>query len=233
MKPSSIKRLILLIIFAGFIIGLRFTSIGSQLTLENLQANAARLRDFSDGHFLVSVIAFILIYIIVTGFSLPGALILTLAGGFLYKTLLAVVFVNIGATIGATLAFVFARYIAGTWIQVKYADKLSGFNMELEKNGPSYLLTMRLIPIFPFFLINILAGLTRISLKTFVWTTSLGILPGSLVYSYAGQQLGNIHNVKDIFTTRILLAFLLLAGFAILPALIRKLRNILSKDNKK
>jgi uncharacterized membrane protein YdjX (TVP38/TMEM64 family) len=224
MKLATIKRLTLLVIIVGLIIGLRFIGIGSQLTLENLQANAARLRDFSDGHFIISVIAFILIYIIVTGFSLPGALILTLAGGFLYRTLLAAVFVNIGATAGATLAFVFARYIAGTWIQQKYADKLSGFNAELEKNGPGYLLTMRLIPVFPFFLINLFAGLTRIPLRTFVWTTSLGILPGSLVYAYAGQQLGNIHNVKDIFTTRILIAFLLLAGLAILPIIIRKLR---------
>ena len=233
MKSSSIKRIALLIIVLGLIIGLRSTGIGSQLTLENLQANAARLRDFSDGHFLVSVIAFILIYIIVTGFSLPGALILTLAGGFLYKTLLAAVFVNIGATTGATLAFIFARYIAGTWIQQKYADKLSGFNTELDKNGPGYLLTMRLIPVFPFFLINILAGLTRIQLKTFVWTTSLGILPGSLVYAYAGQQLGNIHNVKDIFTTRILMAFLLLAGFAVLPTVIGKLKIVLTRTAKK
>ena len=224
MKSSSIKRIALLIIVLGLIIGLRFTGLGSQLTLENLQANAARLRDFSDGHFIISAIAFILIYIMVTGFSLPGALILTLAGGFLYKTLLAAVFVNIGATTGATLAFVFARYIAGTWIQQKYADKLSGFNAELDKNGPGYLLTMRLIPVFPFFLINLLAGLTRIPLGSFVWTTSLGILPGSLVYAYAGQQLGNIHNVKDIFSTRILIAFLLLAGLAILPIVIRKLR---------
>ena len=233
MKSGTIKRLALLIIIVVLIIGLRFTGIGSQLTLENLQANAARLRDFSDNHFLASVLAFILIYIIVTGFSLPGALILTLAGGYLYKTLLAAVFVNIGATAGATLAFVFARYIAGTWIQQKYADKLSGFNAELDKNGPSYLLTMRLIPVFPFFLINLFAGLTRIPLRTFVWTTSLGILPGSLVYAYAGQQLGNIHNIKDIFTTRILIAFLLLAGLAILPAIIRKLKNIMGTSTKK
>ncbi len=232
MKQSSIKRIALLIIVLGLIIGLQLTGIGSQLTLENLQANAGRLRDFSDSHFLISGIAFILIYIIVTGFSLPGALILTLAGGFLYKTLLAAVFVNIGATTGATLAFIFVRYLAGTWIQQKYADKLSGFNAELDKNGPGYLLTLRLIPVFPFFLINLLAGLTRIPLWTFVWTTSLGILPGSLVYAYAGQQLGNINNVKDIFTTRVLIAFLLLAGFAILPIIIKKLRITLGRTVK-
>jgi uncharacterized membrane protein YdjX (TVP38/TMEM64 family) len=233
MKSSSIKRLALLVVIVGLIVGLRLSGLGSRLTLENLQANASQLRDFSDSHFIASVIAFIFIYIMVTGFSLPGALILTLAGGYLYKTLFAAVFVNIGATAGATLAFIFARYIAGTWIQKKYAGKLSSFNAELDRNGPSYLLTLRLVPIFPFFLINILAGLTRISLKTFVWTTSLGILPGSFVYAYAGQQLGNINNVKDIFTTRVLMAFLLLAGFAVLPVVLKKIKITPISSEKK
>jgi uncharacterized membrane protein YdjX (TVP38/TMEM64 family) len=232
MKTSTIKRIALLVVIVGLLIGLRVSGVGRQFTLENIQLHAAQLRDFSDSHYLISVIAFILIYIIVTGFSLPGALPLTLAGGFLYKTLLAAVYVNIGATAGATLSFLFARYVAGAWIQQKYADKLAHFNAELDRNGSSYLLTLRLVPIFPFFLINIFAGLTRIKVKTFVWTTSLGILPGSLVYSYAGQQLGTIHNVKDVFTTRILVAFLLLAAVAILPILWQKLRKPASLSEK-
>jgi uncharacterized membrane protein YdjX (TVP38/TMEM64 family) len=233
MKSSTIKRIALLVIIAGVIIGLRLAGIGRQLTLENLQSHAAQLRDFSNNHYFASILAFILIYIIVTGFSLPGALPLTLAGGFLYKTLLAAVYVNIGATAGATLSFLFARYVAGTWVQQKYADKLSHFNAELDRNGSNYLLTLRLAPIFPFFLINIFAGLTRIPLKTFVWTTSIGILPGSLVYAYAGQQLGTIRNVRDIFTTRILIAFLLLAVLALLPVFVKKLKTGLQSPANK
>jgi uncharacterized membrane protein YdjX (TVP38/TMEM64 family) len=225
MKSSTIKRIALLIIVIGLIIGLRFTGVGKQLTLENLQSHGDQLRQFSNEHYLVSVIIFILIYVAVTGFSLPGALILTLAAGYIYKTIFAAVYVNIGATAGATLAFIFARYVAGQWVQQKYSDKLAKFNDELERNGSKYLLMLRLVPIFPFFLINIFAGLTRIPIKTFIWTTSIGILPGSLVYAYAGEQLGTIRNVKDIFTARILIAFLLLAALAVLPVVIQKLRR--------
>ncbi|OHB56806.1 MAG: hypothetical protein A2Y07_06745 [Planctomycetes bacterium GWF2_50_10] len=225
MKTGTIKRIVILLIIAGLVIGLQLSGLGRQLTLENLQAHASQLRDFSDRHYFKSVAAFILTYIVVTGFSLPGALILTLAGGFLYKTLLAAIYVNVGATTGATLAFLAARYIAGDWIQFKYADKLVKFNRELDRNGSNYLLILRLVPVFPFFLINIFAGLTRVPLKTFIWTTSLGILPGSLIYAYAGEQLGMISNVRDIFTTRILIAFLLLALLAFLPILLRKLKK--------
>lgn len=225
MHKNTIKKIAVLLVVVGLIIALRFSSLGQQLTLGNLQDHGDQLRQYSNEHYVISVITFILIYIIATGLSLPGALILTLAAGYIYKTLLGAVYVNIGATAGATFAFIIARYIAGDWLQNKYSDKLARFNNELKQNGSKYLLVLRLVPIFPFFLINILAGITRIDLKTFVWTTSVGILPGSLVYAYAGEQLGTIRNVKDIFTTRILIAFLLLAALAILPVIIQKLRH--------
>ena len=137
---------------------------------------------------------------------------------------------NISATTGATLAFLFARYIAGQALQRKYGDKIAKFNDDLERNGWSYLLVLRFIPIFPFFLINIFAGLTKIPLRTFVWTTSLGIFPGSLIYAYAGQQLGTIKTVKDIFSRTILLAFLLLAALAVFPVIYNKVKKL--KGNK-
>jgi uncharacterized membrane protein YdjX (TVP38/TMEM64 family) len=161
----------------------------------------------------------------VAGFSLPGATIMTLAGGFLYTFFIGALYVNVGATAGATLAFLFARYIAGKSLQEKYGGRLEKFNSELDRNGWSYLLTLRFIPVFPFFLINIFAGLTKIPLRTFVWTTSVGIFPGSLIYAYAGQQLGDIGSVKDIFSGRVLLAFLLLAGLAIFPTLYKKIKK--------
>ena len=224
MKKKKLNRIILLVVVVAVIIGLRFTGIGEKMTLANLQEHAGKLLDFSNGHYAVSVLAYILIYVLVTGFSLPGATVLTLAGGFLYGTFIGAVYVNIAATAGATLAFIFARYVAGQWIQAKYGDKLVKFNEELDRNGAKYLLTLRLIPVFPFFLINVFAGLTNVPLRTFVWTTSLGIFPGSLVYAYAGRQLGTIESTGDIFSGKVLLAFLLLAAFAIFPVVLNKIK---------
>ena len=229
---KNLKRLILLVIVAAVIIALRFTGIGEKLTLETLQSNAEKLKQFSNQNYILSVLTYILVYITVTGFSLPGAAVLTLTGGFLYKTLIAAVYVNIAATAGATVAFLFARYLAGQLIQQKYGDKLARFNEELDRNGARYLLTLRLIPIFPFFLINVFAGLTAIPLRTFLWTTSLGIFPGSLVYAYAGQQLGQIKAIEDIFSAQVLLAFLLLAAFALLPVIFKKLKKTGSASRK-
>jgi len=227
---KSIKRVILLVVVVGLTVGLRFTGIGDILTLQNLQKNADKLLQFSNQNYVLSVLAYVVIYILVTGFSLPGATVMTLAGGFLYKALFTAVYVNVAATIGATLAFIFARYITGQWLQEKYADKLAKFNKEFENNGARYLLTMRFIPIFPFFMINVFAGLTRVPMRTFLWTTSVGIFPGSLIYAYAGQQLRTIKDAGDIFSAKLLGAFLLLAGFAIIPIIISKVRAV-KKEN--
>lgn len=227
---KNLKRIILGVIVVALIIGLRFTSIGGKLNLESLQSNAEKLVQYSDQNYLLSVLAYIVIYIVVTGLSLPGATILTLAGGFLYKVFFTVIYVNIAATTGAMLAFLFARYIAGQWIQQRYGDKLAKFNEEVDRNGAYYLLTLRFIPIFPFFLINTFAGLTNVPLRTFLWTTSLGILPGSLVYAYAGRQLSRIKAVQDIFTGQVLLAFLLLAAFAVLPVIVNRIKKTKQKN---
>ena len=129
---------------------------------------------FVHDRYILSLFLFISLYIIATAFSIPGDIILTLAGGFLFGIAVATVIVNIGATAGAVLAFLSARYLVGDRLQEKYQGQLNRFNEELNLNGPRYLLTLRFIPVFPFFLINFLAGLTNIPLRTFVWTTSVG-----------------------------------------------------------
>jgi len=158
---------------------------------------------------------------------------LTLAGGFLFHLFPGIIYVNVAATVGATLGFLFARYILGNKVQEKYASQLERFNRELDENGHLYLLTLRLIPAFPFFLINLLAGLTKVSLKTFFWTTMVGILPGSLVYSFAGSQLNTIESVEDIFSGSIIAAFLALALFALLPVILKKLRTRFPKTTNR
>jgi uncharacterized membrane protein YdjX (TVP38/TMEM64 family) len=195
---------------------------GDSLTFENLRSKSADIKDYSNQHYAISVLVFIAIYIVSVAFSIPGATILTLTSGFLYGTILAAAYVNVGATIGATLAFLFVRYFAGGWVQKKYGDKLTKFNRELSINGAKYLLTMRFIPAFPFWLINVFAGLTKIPLWTFVWTTSVGILPGSLVYANAGKQIGSLQSAADILTPPVYGAFLLLAAFSIFPVVYKK-----------
>jgi uncharacterized membrane protein YdjX (TVP38/TMEM64 family) len=225
MKKLLNKRLMFFVFVIALILVIRFTGLTSYLTFENLQAHKEHLQQVVKNYYLFSVLLFIVMYIVVTGLSIPGATILTLAGGFLFGWFLGALYVNMGATIGAVLAFLFSRYLVGTWIHNKYQEKLSRFNHELTQHGSRYLLTLRFIPLFPFFLINILAGLTKIPLKTFIWTTSLGIFPGSLVYSFAGSQLKNIISVKDIFSVKILLAFCMLGLFVLAPRLLTAIKK--------
>ena len=181
-------------------------------------------------NYILSVLMFICLYILMVALSIPGATLLTLSAGFLFG-FIGILYVNMAATIGAAAAFVAARYLLGEWVQRRYADRLAAFNREIDENGYNYLLTLRFIPLFPFFLINIFAGFTRIPLVVFVWTTSVGIIPGSFVYIFAGTQLGSIRSLADVISWKILLAFVLLGAFAVMPVIIKKARSR-KRENK-
>jgi uncharacterized membrane protein YdjX (TVP38/TMEM64 family) len=224
MKPYQKKILFVLIIIV-VIVAIRITGVHRYLTFENLQTQKDILHSFVEGNFLLAVIIFILIYAVSVAFSIPGATILTLAGGLVFGTIPGAIFVNVGATAGAIGVFIFARYLLGAKLQEKYAEKLAKFNRELEINGYSYLLTLRFIPLFPFWMINLFAGLTKIPLRTYAWTTALGILPGSLVYTYTGNQLNTINSLKDIFSWNILMAFVLLGLLALFPTFLNHLKR--------
>jgi len=159
----------------------------------------------------------------VAGLSLPGATILTLAGGFVFGAVPATLYVNIGATTGATLAFLAARYVLRDTVEQKFGRWLEPLQQGFAKNALSYLLTLRLIPLFPFFVVNLVSGLTRVSVGTYVAATALGIIPGSFVYAYAGRQLGVINSLKEIGSPQVLGAFVLLGAFALAPILYKKL----------
>src|SRR5262245_8533288 len=158
-----------------------------------------------------------------TGASLPGAVILTLAGGFLFGSVLATIYVNIGATTGATLAFLAARYLLRDWVESRFENRIGAIQEGFRKNAFNYLMTLRLIPLFPFFLVNLVSGLTRVSVSTYIGATALGIIPGSFVYAYAGRQLGTLNSLAEIASPRVLLAFTLLGVLALIPVLYRKM----------
>lgn len=207
----------------GLAIGVFFWfDLDAYLTLETVKANRDRLLTFTDEHYAAAVACFIATYSLVTGLSLPGATILTLTGGFLFGSLWGTAFVNLGATGGATLAFLTARYLLRGWVEQKFSRKLGPIQEGFAKNAFSYLVTLRLVPLFPFFLVNLVSGLTRVRLGIYVLATALGIVPGSFVYAYAGRQLGTINSLKEIASPNVILAFTLLGLLALVPMLYRR-----------
>jgi len=199
-----------------------YFDLGHYLSLDSLKSNRDRLLTYTEANFGTAMGLFILAYIIQTAFSLPGGAIMTLAGGFLFGSFLGTVLVNIGATTGATLGFLSARYLLRDWVEKKFGDRLEPIQAGFAKNAFSYLMTLRLIPAFPFFLVNLVSGLTRINIGTYITATSLGIIPGSFVFAFAGRQLGTINSLGEIASPPVLLAFTLLGLLALMPVMYRK-----------
>ena len=200
-----------------------YFDLGRFLSLAALKENRDSLLAFTDANFSIAVGIFIVTYAIVTGLSLPGAVILTLAGGFLFGALSATLFVNIGATTGATLAFLAARYVLRDTVEQKLGKWLGSFQEGFARNAFSYLLTLRLIPLFPFFAVNLVSGLTRVNVGTYVAATVIGIIPGSFVYAYAGRQLGTINSLKEIASPSVIGAFVLLGLLALMPVVYKRI----------
>ena len=221
MKPGY-KRLLIAAALIALLFLIRSFGLDRFLTLESFRQYRNLLVTMTADHYIPAVVIYIAVYIAVTALSVPGATLLTLTGGFLFG-FFGVVYVNIGATTGALFSFLVARYLIGDWIQNRYGKRFEAFNQEVAENGYHYLLTLRLIPLFPFFLINIFAGLTRIPLSTYIWTTMIGIAPASFVYVYAGRELNGIEQAGDILSWRIILAFILLGLLVLSPVLLRKI----------
>ncbi|OAI46853.1 dihydrolipoamide dehydrogenase [Nitrospira sp. SCGC AG-212-E16] len=220
---SSITgKIVVVLLFLSAIGAFFFFDLKTYLSLDTLKANRDSLLTFTEEHYVPAVALFILIYVLQTSFSLPGATIMTLAGGFLFGSLWGPLYVNIGATTGATLAFLAARYLFHQWVERKFGDRLGPIQDGFAQNAFSYLLTLRLIPFFPFFLVNLLSGLTRVKVSTYVVATAIGIIPGSVVYAFAGRQLGTINTLSELVSPRLLLAFSLLGLLMLVPVIYRK-----------
>jgi len=202
-----------------------WTGISSYITLEQLKLYREQLQSIVRDHYLLSVFEYIIFFAIATALFMPITVVLTIAGGFLFGVFTGAIYANIGATLGGLIAFLMVRYSFGVWLQKRYAKELVRFNQLVQEDGAGYLLSMQFLPITPFFLINLLAGMTKMSLWTFIWTTSVGIFPGTLLYTFAGQQLNTIEQVSDIFSYPILMALILLALLAVLPIAIKRYRR--------
>ncbi len=218
-----IKKLaIFLIIAAGILFVLKISGISENFSLSSIQNFAGDLKVMTQQNYFATVVIFFAVFVFIN-LWFPAAAVLTLLAGYLFGSLLGALYVDAAATSGAAISFIVSRKFAGNWVQVKWKDQLAAFNRDLDRNGYIYLLIVRLIPMMPYILINILAGLTKVRLKTFLWTTAVASLPGILVFSFAGKQLLNIKSVNQLFTPKVIIAFALIISFLGISLVIRKI----------
>ncbi len=211
------------ILFIVLIIGVRFSGVSDYATITNLQEKRIALTAVVNAHYEWAVLAFILWYIVIVTLALPLAALSTIAGGYVFGVVPAIIFAGIGATIGSTLFFLLVRYVFGDSLQEKYKGKLAKMNYEMEQFGVFYLIAIRLVALIPLAVVNLLIGLTQVPVWTFIWTTVISILPGTFVFAFAGKQLTTITSIQDVFSIQILLAFALLALLAMLPLVAKKM----------
>ncbi|MCO4788602.1 TVP38/TMEM64 family protein [Vibrio cholerae] len=198
------------------IAALLVTQFSQYLTLDVAKAKQAELANYIDAHLLQAALIYFVVYVLLTAFSIPGATVVTLLGAALFGFWLSLLLASFASTIGATLAFLSSRFLLRDWVQAKFADKLQTINQGIERDGAFYLLSLRLIPIFPFFLINLVMGLTPISTWRYYWVSQLGMLPGTAVYLNAGTQLAEISSLGEIVSLPVLASFVLLGVFPIM-----------------
>lgn len=190
------------------------------ITLENFQTHRASVVDYVSENMSLSILLFALFYVSVTGLSLPGATVMTLIAGALFGLPVGLVLVSFASTIGASIAFVLARYLFRDLVQRRFESALNPINEGVRREGAFYLFALRLVPAVPFFAINVGMGLTRIRLWTFYWVSQLGMLAGTFVYVNAGQQLGQLESLRGIFSPMLIGSFVLLGLF---PLIAKKL----------
>jgi pyruvate/2-oxoglutarate dehydrogenase complex dihydrolipoamide dehydrogenase (E3) component/uncharacterized membrane protein YdjX (TVP38/TMEM64 family) len=216
-------RLVLLIAIAAAIVLFFVFDLGQFFSLEYFKSKQAQIMAFYHAHPWQTALVFFAIYVAVTGLSLPGAAIMTLVAGAIFGLLVGTIVVSFASTIGATLAFLASRFLFRDAVQRKFGDKLRAVNAGVEREGAFYLFTLRLVPLFPFFVINLVMGLTPIKTRTFYWVSQVGMLLGTLVYVNAGTQLAQIQSLKGILSPGLVISFALLGVF---PLIAKKIVDI-------
>lgn len=228
------KIFFLVVIVASLVAAVKFGLL-EFLSLESIKSQHAQLQEFVTQNELLSWLSFFIVYVIVTAASLPGAAVLTLLAGALFGLVTGVIIVSFASSVGASLAFIVSRYFLRDWVESKFGSNLEAFHKGMEKDGPFYLFALRLVPVIPFFVINLVMGLTRIRLLTYYWVSQVGMFAGTIVYVNAGTQLAQIDSLKGIISAEIIFSFVLLA---LLPLIGRKVvamikhRQVMKRWNK-
>lgn len=207
------KKAVLALVLIGAIAAYFVFDLGQYLSLENFKASQAEIVAAKDAKPALYIAGFFLLYVAVTGLSIPGAAIMSLVAGALFGVVLGTLIVSFASTMGATLAFLSSRYLLRDWVQGKFGERLRAVDDGLEKDGAFYLFTLRLIPVFPFFVINLLMGLTRIKTGTFFWVSQIGMLPATIVFVNAGTQISRIESTAGLLSPTLIASFVALALF--------------------
>jgi uncharacterized membrane protein YdjX (TVP38/TMEM64 family) len=218
-------KVALLAVFVAVVIA--FFALGGQdyLTLDAVKANRNRLLDFTRAHFVAALAIAFVVYAGTVAFSLPGGLVLSLTMGFIFGRWVGTVLVVVAATVGATVVFLAARYLFADAARRRMGTLGAKISAGFTENAFNYLLFLRLVPLFPFFLVNLAPAFTRINARTYILGTLIGIIPGAFVYVNLGQTLGQIDSLSGLVSTETLGAFVLLGAMALLPVLVKRFRS--------
>lgn len=227
---KNLNKILIAAVSVIAVIAFNIFDLGEYLSLSYIKESQQKFEFLYAEHTVPVIGGYMLIYILVTSLSLPGAAIMTLAGGALFGLLRGTFIVSFASAIGATLACFVSRFVLRDWVQGKFGDRLKTVNDGIEREGPFYLFTLRLIPVFPFWLINLLMGLTKMPLRTFYWVSLVGMVPGTIVYVNAGKELGKLDSLSGILSPGLILSFTLLGLF---PLITKKTIAIYTSQRKK
>ena len=226
----KLKKILILIAIVGLIVAVKVLNLDQYLTLSYLKGSLDKLKTLYENHSVLVIAGYFIVYVLTTSLSLPGASPLGIAGGALFGFWTAIIVVSFASTIGATLACLVSRFLLRDWIQNKFGDKIAKVNEGIEKEGAFYLFSLRLIPVFPFWMINLVMGLTKMPLPKFYWVSQIGMLPGTMVFVNAGKELAKIQSIKGIFSPGLIISFALIGIF---PVVIKKLLALYRSGRKK
>ncbi|MEW6599690.1 MAG: TVP38/TMEM64 family protein [Nitrospirota bacterium] len=215
MNKNIAKKITVVVVIAGVIAVFKIFDLGQYLTLAYIkESQQSFLQLYAENRFSV-IAGYMAVYIISTALSLPGAAVLTLAAGALFGLTAGTVIVSFASSIGATLACMASRFLLRDWVQGKFGERIAKVNEGIEKEGAFYLFTLRLIPVFPFWLINLAMGITKMKLVTYYWVSQIGMLAGTIVFVNAGKELAKIDSLKGILSPGLIASFALLGIFPI------------------
>lgn len=213
------KTLFLCALLGAFILTYFFLPPGT-LSLAGIKTHQQALLSHVEHAPLRSALIFFALYVAVSALSIPGAALLTLLGGALFALWEGTVLVSFASTLGATLAMLASRYLLRDWVQRRFARQMATVNAGMARDGAGYLFALRLMPLFPFFLVNLLMGLTRITVRRYWWVSQLAMLPATVIFLNAGRELGKVASLRDILSPGVVFAFTLLG---LLPLVTRRL----------